>query len=73
MIFDYVDAVGDAIDYLIAVGSIIGFLGLVVGIVGWLTLGQFNRQKMIGVIIVSIILLALCGTHTGFKYFHINY
>ena len=73
MIFDYFDAVEEAIEYLVAVGSIIGFLGLAVGIVGWLTIGQFKRHKMIGVIIASIILLALCGTHTGFKYFHINY
>ena len=73
MIFGYFDAVEEAIEYLVAIGSIIGFLGLVVGIVGWLSLGQFNRHKMIGVIVASIILLALCGTHTGFKYFHINY
>jgi hypothetical protein len=71
--FDYFDAVEEAIEYLVAIGSIIGFLGLVVGIIGWLSLGQFNRNKMVGVIVVSIILLALCGTHTGFKYFHINY
>ena len=73
MIYDYFDAVEEAIEYLVAIGSIIGFLGLVIGIVGWVSLGQFQRHKMIGVIVASIILLALCGTHTGFKYFHINY
>ncbi|MFX1489345.1 MAG: hypothetical protein ACFFBI_09370 [Promethearchaeota archaeon] len=73
MLFDYISEVEDAIEFLVALGSIIGFLGLVVGIIGWLTIGQFKRYKMIGVIIASIILLVLCGTHTGFKYFHINY
>jgi hypothetical protein len=71
MILDYFDMVGDAVEFLIAIGSIIGFLGLIVGILGWMFLGQFQRHKMIGVIVVSIILLSICGTHTGLKYFHI--
>jgi len=69
--FEYFDMVGEAVEFLIALGSIIGFLGLIVGILGWMFLGQFQRHKMIGVIVVSIILLAICGTHTGLKYFHI--
>ncbi len=55
-----------------ALGSIIGMLGLIVGILGWLFLGQFQRHKMIGVIVVSIILLTVCGLHTGLKYFGIQ-
>lgn len=72
MIFDYFDGVGEAIEFLIALGSIIGMLGLIVGILGWLFLGQFQRHKMIGVIVVSIILLTVCGLHTGLKYFGIR-
>ena len=71
MMLEFFDAVGEAINFIIALGSILGFLGLIIGILGWLFLGQFQRHKMIGVIIVSIILLAVCGTHTGLKYFHI--
>ncbi|MFX1290996.1 MAG: hypothetical protein ACFFAG_08565 [Promethearchaeota archaeon] len=71
MICDYFDAVGESFEFLIALGSLIGVLGLIVGILGWLFLGQFQRYKMIGVIIVSMVLLALCGVSTGFKYFHI--
>lgn len=71
MMFNYFEAVQEAIDFLIALGSILGFLMLIVGIIGWLFLGQFQRHKMIGVIIVSIILLSICGLSTGFKYFHI--
>lgn len=71
MMFDYFDSVGESIEFLIALGSILGVLGLIVGIMGWIFLGQFQRHKMIGVILGSIVLLILCGSSTGFKYFHI--
>lgn len=71
MIFDFFDAVGEGIEFLIALGSMIGFLGFIVGLLGWLFLSQFERSKMIGVMVVSIILLGVCGTFTGLKYFHI--
>jgi hypothetical protein len=73
MLFDYFDAVGEAIEFLMALGSIIGMLGLIIGILGWLFLGQFQRHKMTGVIIVSIVLLTICGIHTGIRYFRIYY
>ena len=72
MIFDYFDGVGEAVEFLVALGSIIGMLGLIVGILGWLFLGQFQRHKMIAVIAVSLILLTVCGLHTGLKYFGIR-
>ncbi|KKM85148.1 hypothetical protein LCGC14_1291970 [marine sediment metagenome] len=71
MIFDYFDGMEESIEFLVALGSIIGMLGIVVGILGWLFLGQFKRHKMIGVVIVSVILLAVCGLTTGIKYFRI--
>jgi len=71
MIFDFFSQFDEAIEFLVSLGSIIGFLGLIIGILGWLVLGQFQRHKMIGVIVVSFILLSICGTHTGMKYFHI--
>ena len=71
MIFDYFDQIGEAIEFLLAVGSIIGLLGLIIGILGWFFLGQFQRHKMIGVVVVSIILLTVCGINTGLRYFRI--
>ncbi|HEC40244.1 MAG TPA: hypothetical protein ENI29_18540 [bacterium] len=71
MIFDYFDKVAESVEFLIALGSIMGFLMLIVGILGWIFLGQFKRHKMISVIVVSIILLTVCGFSTGIKYFHI--
>lgn len=72
MIFDYFDGVAQAVEFLVALGSIVGMLGLIVGILGWVALGQFQRHKMLGVIVVSVILLAVCGIHTGIKYFGIR-
>jgi hypothetical protein len=71
MMLDYFDGIAESIEFLMALGSIIGMLGLIVGILGWLSLGQFQRHKMIPVIIASIILLAVCGIHTGIRYFRI--
>jgi hypothetical protein len=71
MVFNYFDGIAQAVEFLMALGSIIGMLGLIVGILGWLVLGQFQRHKMIGVIIASLILLTICGIHTGIKYFRI--
>ncbi len=71
MIFDFSDMVTEGVEFLIALGSILGFLMLIVGILGWMFLGHFTRQKMIGVIVMGIILLTVCGFSTGIKYFHI--
>ena len=71
MLFDYFDGVGEGVEFLIALGSIIGMLGLIMGLLGTLVFGHFQRRKMIGVIILSIILLTVCGLHTGLKYFGI--
>ena len=71
MIFDYFEMLADGVEFLIALGSIIGLLGFIVGILGWLFLGRFSRHKMIGVIVVSLMLLIVCGINTGLRYFRI--
>lgn len=72
MIFwDFFDKIIEGIELIIAIGSIIGLLGLIVGVLGVLFLGQFQRGKMAKVILASVILLVICGLHTGIKYFRI--
>ena len=71
MIFDFLDSIAGGVEFLIALGSISGLLLLIVGVLGWVFLGQFARHKMIGVVVMGIILLAVCGFSTGIKYFHI--
>ncbi len=71
MIFDYLEDFAEMIEFLLAFGSIIGMLGLIIGLLGWLILGQFQRKKMIGLILVSVILLMVCGVNTGIRYFRI--
>ena len=73
MMFDYFDGVEDAIQFLLALGSILGLLGLIVGILGWMFLGQFNRKSMVGLIVVSFILLIVCGLYTGIEYFQLDF
>jgi hypothetical protein len=72
MMFDYFDGVEESIQFLIALGSIMGLLGLIVGILGWMFLGQFNRRSMVGLVVVSVILLAVCGFYTGIEYFQLD-
>ena len=72
MMFDYFDGIEESIQFLMALGSIMGLLGLIVGILGWMFLGQFNRQKMIGLLVVSVILLAVCGLYTRIEYFRLD-
>jgi len=71
VVFDYFEDVLGGIEYLIALGSIMGLLGLVIGMIFLIWGGQRYRDKMIGVIIASFVLLAVCGLNTGIKYFRI--
>ncbi|HEA70718.1 MAG TPA: hypothetical protein ENH98_02195 [archaeon] len=68
---DFFDIIAEGFEFIIAFGSIMGFLGFIIGLLGWMVLGQFQSHKMIGVMVVSIILLGVCGTFTRLKYFHI--
>ena len=71
VVFDYFEGVLDGFEYLIALSSIVGLFGLMIGIIFLIWGGQRVRNKMIGVIIVSFVLLAVCGLDTGVKYFRI--
>jgi len=71
VVLDYIENMIDGVEYLLAIGSIIGILGFVVGILFFVWGGPRIRYRMLGVIIGSIILLAVCGITTGFTYFRI--
>ncbi|TKJ24985.1 MAG: hypothetical protein CEE42_09200 [Promethearchaeota archaeon Loki_b31] len=71
VVFDYFEEVLGGIEYLIALGSIMGLFGILIGMICLIWGGQRYRYKMIGVIIASIGLLAVCGLNTGIKYFRI--
>ncbi|MFX1356695.1 MAG: hypothetical protein ACFFA8_05360 [Promethearchaeota archaeon] len=70
-IFSYLSSMVSAVEFLIALGSVIGLLGLLVGLIFLIWGSPRMRGKMVGVIIISIILLALCGVNTGMKYFRV--
>ena len=69
MIFNgYFARVLDGVEFLIALGSIIGLLALILGL---LMILAGYRTHAIKLIIVSICIIAICGLHTGTKYFRI--
>jgi len=71
VLFDYFEEVLEGFEFLIAVGSIVGLLGLFVGLIFLIWGSKRMRYHMTGVIIVSFILLGICGPATGIKYFRI--
>jgi len=72
VLLDYFEEVFNGIEFLIALGSILGLLGFIVGLLIFMFGGDRYRMKMLGLIITSIILIAVCGLHTGTKYFRIH-
>ena len=71
VLFDYFEDVLGGIEYLIALGSLLGLLGLIMGLIFFVWGSKRMRYHMIGVVIVSFILIGICGLDTGFKYFRI--
>ena len=71
VLFDYFEELLGGFEYIIAFGSLVGIFGLIVGIILAIWGGSRLRYKMLGVIIFSFVLLAVCGVDTGFKYFRI--
>ena len=71
VLFDYFEELFEGFEFLIAFGSLIGILGLIIGLIFVIWGGSRLRYKMVGVVIASFVLLALCGFDTGFKYFRI--
>ncbi len=61
----------EGIEFLIALGSIVGLLGLVIGIIFFLIGGSRLRMRMIRVILISIVLVSVCGLYTGKQYFRV--
>ena len=71
VLFDYFESVLEGVEFLIALGSILALLGLIFGLIFFIWGKPKMRYRMIGVIVVSFILLGVCGFSTGFKYFRI--
>lgn len=71
VLFDYFDQLLDGFELLIALGSIIGLAGLLVGFIFMIWGTARMRGRMIGVIIFSVLLLAVCGFNTGLVYFRV--
>jgi uncharacterized membrane protein YqjE len=71
VMFDYFEDVLEGFEFLIAFGSLMGLVGLIVGVIFVIWGGSRLRYKMMGVTIVSLLLLVICGFSTGIKYFRL--
>jgi hypothetical protein len=71
VMFDYFEDVLEGFEFLIALGSLVGLVGLIFGMIFVIWGGSRLRYKMMGVTVVSILLLLVCGFSTGIKYFRI--
>ena len=71
VMFDYFEDVLEGFEFLIAFGSLMGLVGFIVGLIFVVWGSSRLRYKMIGVTVVSLLLLAVCGFNTGIKYFRI--
>jgi len=71
VMFDYFEDVLEGFEFLIAFGSLMGLIGFIVGLIFVVWGSSRLRYKMIGVTVVSLLLLAICGFSTGIKYFRI--
>ncbi|MHA2289325.1 MAG: hypothetical protein ACXABG_11125 [Promethearchaeota archaeon] len=71
VLFDYFEDVLGAFEFLIAFGSLVGLIGVIVGLIFAIAGSSRLRYKMIGLTIVSLLLLGVCGFSTGIKYFRI--
>ena len=71
MLVEYFDRVREAIEFIMAIGSLLGIFGLLYAIAWWNLSGPRRRLNLYRLIIVSLILIGICGTYTGIKYFRI--
>ena len=71
VMFDYFEDVLEGFEFLIALGSLVGLAGVIFGMIFVIWGGSRLRYKMIGLTVVSLLLLAVCGFSTGIKYFRI--
>lgn len=71
VMFDYFEDVLEGFEFLIAIGSLVGIVGFLFGIICVIWGGSRLRYKMMGVTVVSLLLLAVCGFSTGIKYFRL--
>ncbi len=71
MSFDdqYLARVAEAIEFIQALGSIVGLLGIIFGLLFLIFFRSNRHNPAIPILIVSFMLVAICGLQTGTKYF----
>ena len=65
----YFSEVFAGFDFLIALASLIGIFGLVIGGFMLFLGGRPFKSKGLKILLISILLVVVCGFNTGIKYF----
>ena len=65
----FFNIIGEGVEFLIAIGSIIGVFGIIISMLGVIVLSKYYKNKVIYILLPSIILICLCGFDTGLRYF----
>ena len=68
---NYFGRVAEAFQFLVALFSMLGLLALIIGVLGAVLSGSRHRAGFVKVIVVSLIIVVICGPYTGMKYFRI--
>lgn len=71
MLVGYFDIVREAIEFVMAIGSLMGIFGLLYAAAWWYHTTPKGRGQLFKLIIVSLVLIGICGAYTGIKYFRI--
>lgn len=71
MLVGYFDRVREAIEFIMAIGSLMGIFGLLYAAAWWHHTTAKGRGHLYRLIIVSLILIGICGAYTGIRYFRI--
>ena len=67
----YFYGIMEGFQFLQALGSLIGLFGLVFGLIMLFFGGRFAKTKAIKIVIISTVLVLICGIYTGIQYFRL--
>ena len=70
MLSNYFDSVKEGVRFLMALGSILGLFGILISCCLIMS-SHHDKSKYYGLLVLSAILIAVCGLFYGLKYFRI--
>lgn len=69
---EYAGQVADGFEFLIAVGSMLGILLVIIGLLGVAFASKLHKKEFIFLLLIGVILMAVCGSSFGIRYFRLH-